>query len=60
MFTRTDRKCLMYASALMAFRAAARVVSDPQAMQKRLSSLPGVVVDGLFARFTETPRGSEQ
>lgn len=50
---------LIYASVMFAFRGAAeRSVPERTALSERLAPAPEVVVDGLLARFTETPRGS--
>jgi DNA-directed RNA polymerase I subunit RPA49 len=50
---------LIYASVMFAFRGVAgRNVPERSALLERLSPAPEVVVDGLLARFTETPRGS--
>ena len=50
---------LIYASVMFAFRGVAgRNVPERTALLERLSPAPEVAVDGLLARFTETPRGS--
>jgi DNA-directed RNA polymerase I subunit RPA49 len=50
---------LIYTSVMFAFRSAAgRNVPERTALLERLAPAPEVVVDGLLARFTETPRGS--
>jgi DNA-directed RNA polymerase I subunit RPA49 len=50
---------LIYASVMFAFRGVAgRNVPERTALLERLAPAPEVVVDGLLARFTETPRGS--
>jgi len=50
---------LIYASVMFAFRGVAgRRVPERTALLERLAPAPEVVVDGLLARFTETPRGS--
>jgi DNA-directed RNA polymerase I subunit RPA49 len=50
---------LIYASVMLAFRGVAgRSVPERTALLERLAPAPEVVVDGLLARFTETPRGS--
>jgi DNA-directed RNA polymerase I subunit RPA49 len=52
---------LIYASVMFAFRGAAGRngnVPERTALLERLAPAPEVVVDGLLARFTETPRGS--
>jgi DNA-directed RNA polymerase I subunit RPA49 len=50
---------LIYASVMFTFRGVAgRNVPDRTALLERLAPAPEVVVDGLLARFTETPRGS--
>ncbi|KAF8496162.1 Rpa49 subunit specific to nuclear RNA polymerase I [Russula emetica] len=52
-------KMLIYASVMFAFRGVAgRNVPERTALLERLVPAPEVVVDGLLARFTETPRGS--
>jgi DNA-directed RNA polymerase I subunit RPA49 len=49
---------LIYASAMFAFRGiTGRSVPERTALLERLAPTPEVVVDGLLARFTETPRG---
>ena len=50
---------LIYASVMFAFRGVAgRNVPERTVLLERLTSAPEVVIDGLLARFTETPRGS--
>ncbi len=50
---------LIYASVMFAFRGVAgRSVPERTALLERLAPAPEVVVDGLLARFTETPRES--
>ncbi|KAG6909159.1 hypothetical protein DXG01_001786 [Tephrocybe rancida] len=53
-------KILLYISAMLAFRQAVEhkksVTKD--ALNEKLSAVPGVVVDGFISRFTETTRGS--
>jgi len=52
-------KMLIYASVMFAFRGvASRNVPERTTLLERLAPAPEVVVDGLLARFTETPRGS--
>lgn len=49
----------IYASVMFAFRGiVGRNVPERTALLERLAPAPEVVVDGLLARFTETPRGS--
>jgi DNA-directed RNA polymerase I subunit RPA49 len=51
---------LIYASVMFAFRSAAGRngnIPERTALLERLAPAPEVVVDGLLARFTETPRG---
>ncbi|GJE92909.1 RNA polymerase I associated factor, A49-like protein [Phanerochaete sordida] len=55
-----ELKILVYISAMLAFRAASRVVSDKQVLQERLKSVPSIVVDGLLSRFTEASRDTNQ
>ena len=45
---------------MMAFRSATFKLADKEAMYKRLSGVPTVIVDGLLAKFTETERDSTQ
>ena len=55
----SNRKMLVYASIMFAFRGVAgRNVPERTVILERLAPAPEVVVDGLLARFTETPRGS--
>lgn len=50
---------LIYASVMFAFHGVARrSVPERTVLLERLAPAPEVVVDGLLARFTETPRGS--
>ncbi len=50
---------LIYASVMFVFRGVAgRNVPERTTLLERLAPAPEVVVDGLLARFTETPRGS--
>ncbi|KAH7882046.1 Rpa49 subunit specific to nuclear RNA polymerase I [Phlebopus sp. FC_14] len=58
--SKTDIKILLYISAMMTFRNLAFRKFDKAAIQEKLSAVPSVVIDGLFARFTETARGSTQ
>jgi len=52
---------LIYASVIFAFRGVAgRSVPERSALSERLAPAPEVVIDGLLARFTETPRGSSK
>jgi len=52
-------KMLIYASVMFTFLGIVkRAVPDRTALLERLAPAPEVVVDGLLARFTETPRGS--
>ncbi|PPQ90265.1 hypothetical protein CVT25_013090 [Psilocybe cyanescens] len=52
-------KILLYISAMLAFRQATfQKTIDKEKLYERLSSVPGIVVDGLLSRFTEVARGS--
>jgi len=53
---KTDMKILLYISAMFAFKMASRSVNDKETLQKRLNSVPSIVVDGLLTRFTESTR----
>ncbi|OJA20553.1 hypothetical protein AZE42_07068 [Rhizopogon vesiculosus] len=55
---KTTVKILVYISAMMSFHKATFKKIDKTDIQQKLSAVPGVVVDGLLSRFTETPRGS--
>ncbi|OCH90863.1 RNA polymerase I associated factor, A49-like protein [Obba rivulosa] len=55
---KNNLKILMYISAMLAFRAAARSVNDQQALQSKLPNVPSIVIDGLLSRFTETVRNT--
>ena len=53
------RKMLIYASVMFAFiSAVGKIFPDRTTLLERLAPAPEVVVDGLLARFTETPRNS--
>ncbi|KAH9958750.1 Rpa49 subunit specific to nuclear RNA polymerase I [Russula dissimulans] len=52
-------KILIYASVMFTLLSVARrAVPERTVLLERLAPAPEVVVDGLLARFTETPRGS--
>jgi DNA-directed RNA polymerase I subunit RPA49 len=53
-------KILIYISTLFAFKNAARIVNDKQALQGRLKHVPTIVIDGLFSRFTETSKDKNE
>ncbi|GBE87161.1 RNA polymerase I associated factor, A49-like protein [Sparassis latifolia] len=55
---KSEMKILLYISSMFAFKTAQRIVSDKEALQKRLSSVPGPVLDGLLSRFTESARNT--
>ena len=57
---RVSSKLLYYISVLFAFRQAVRVLHREGNLEERMAGVPSVIVDGLTARFTETPRGSTQ
>ncbi|KAF7977898.1 hypothetical protein HWV62_2454 [Athelia sp. TMB] len=51
-------KILMYVSVLMAFRKAAYKEVTRSTIEEKLPGVPGIIVDGLLSRFTESSRGS--
>ncbi|KAH7920228.1 RNA polymerase I associated factor, A49-like protein [Leucogyrophana mollusca] len=53
-------KLLFYISSMLAFRNATFKKFDKASVQEKLAGVPGAVVDGLLARFTETARGSTE
>ncbi|KAJ3478951.1 hypothetical protein NLI96_g9400 [Meripilus lineatus] len=53
-----DLQILVYISTMIAFKQASRTIKDKTALQERLKGVPGVVVDGLVSRFTESARES--
>ncbi|KAH9837707.1 RNA polymerase I associated factor, A49-like protein [Rhodofomes roseus] len=57
---KTDLKIVMYVSAMLAFRMAARSVNDKEALQKKFTGVPQIVVDGLLSRFTESERDTNK
>ncbi|KAI0688017.1 RNA polymerase I associated factor, A49-like protein [Cytidiella melzeri] len=57
---KTTVKILIYISALFAFKNAARIVNDKQALQDRLKNVPSLVLDGLLSRFTETSKDKNE
>ncbi|KIP06400.1 hypothetical protein PHLGIDRAFT_107028 [Phlebiopsis gigantea 11061_1 CR5-6] len=57
---KTELKILMYISAMLAFRAASRVVGEKQVLQERLKGVPSIILDGLITRFTESSRDKDQ
>ncbi|EMD35139.1 hypothetical protein CERSUDRAFT_116615 [Gelatoporia subvermispora B] len=56
--SKSNLKILIYISAMFAFRAASRSVSDRQTLQTKLGNVPSIVIDGLLSRFTETVRNT--
>lgn len=51
---------MVYVSAMMAFRNAARSVNDKETLQKKLAGVPQTIVDGLLSRFTESERDTSK
>ena len=55
------RKILLYISAMLAFRQVAQQKSlEKEKVSERLGAVPGVTVESLITRFTETVRGSSR
>lgn len=52
------RQIILYAAALIEFKKMGRKVADTKAVADRLHSMAPIVIDSLYARFTETGRGS--
>ena len=52
------RKTLLYISTMFAFKMASRLVSKKDELLTRMGDVPGIVVDGLLSRFTETARST--
>ncbi|EPS98872.1 hypothetical protein FOMPIDRAFT_1148132 [Fomitopsis schrenkii] len=57
---KTDLKIVVYVSAMMAFRNAARSVNDKETLQKKLAGVPQTIIDGLLSRFTESERDTSK
>ncbi|KAH9921136.1 RNA polymerase I associated factor, A49-like protein [Fomitopsis serialis] len=57
---KTDMKIVMYISAMMAFKMVARSVDNKEALQKKLTSVPQTVIEGLVSRFTESERDTNK
>ncbi|KAF9526022.1 Rpa49 subunit specific to nuclear RNA polymerase I [Crepidotus variabilis] len=54
-----NTKILLYISAMLAFRKATEFKKiEKEKVYERLSGVPGIVIDSLLSRFTETSRGS--
>ena len=53
-------KILLYISAMLAFRQAARNPVIKEKLSKRLSMVPTIIIDSLLFRFAEMPRGSSK
>lgn len=59
--TYNNRKILLYISAMLAFRKATEFKKiEKEKVYERLSGVPGIVIDSLLSRFTETSRGSSR
>ncbi|KAH9943769.1 RNA polymerase I associated factor, A49-like protein [Amylocystis lapponica] len=55
---KSEMKILLYISTMFAFKMASRLVSKKDELQARLGDVPGIVVDGLLSRFSETARSA--
>jgi DNA-directed RNA polymerase I subunit RPA49 len=52
-------KILFYISAMFAFRQALHFnIVEKEKLYERLASVPGIIVDNMLSRFSETPRNS--
>ena len=56
--TQINRKIVYYISTMMAFYKNSRTVSDKDALQHKLPSVPTIILDGLTSRFTEKERST--